>query len=182
MVLSPLTWGQVSYATSSPALSRGGMWRTTPAPAAFPMWGYVRQVSYATSSPAAVTRGQVAYDTCSTCQCFLFWARPGPSREGSCVRRMTHVGWATSMTIRRCPSDLRDSGDITSPTPITVGVSGSAPTAFRRTAATDARLVGRGVAPGQSPSQLTPLGGTYHKTRVLSRESSSGELVKLLFV
>jgi hypothetical protein len=28
----------------------------------------------------------------------------------------------------------------------------------------DARLVGGGVAPGQSPSQLTPLGGTYKKT------------------
>ena len=48
---------------------------------------------------------------------------------------------------------LRDSDDITSPS-----VSGNAPTAFRRTAGTDARLVGGGVAPGQSPSQLTPLG------------------------
>ena len=34
------------------------MWRTTPAPAAFPMWGYVRQVSYATSSPALSQGGR----------------------------------------------------------------------------------------------------------------------------
>ena len=44
---------------------------------------------------------------------------------------------------------------------------GSAPTAFRRTAGTDARLVGRGVAPAQSPSQLTQLGGTYKKMGVV---------------
>ena len=55
-----LTWRHkehVSYATCSPALSQGGRWRTTPAPAAFPMWGYVRQVSYATSSPAPCHKG-----------------------------------------------------------------------------------------------------------------------------
>ena len=45
--------------------------------------------------------------------------------------------------LERCLTDLRDSGDITLPS-----VSGSAPTAFRRTASTDARLVGGGVAPG----------------------------------
>ena len=42
----------------------------------------------------------------------------------------------------------------------------------------DARLVGGGVAPGQSPSQLTPLGGTYKKSRVSSAPISSTELVK----
>ena len=72
---------------------------------------------------------------------------------------LLHVMGERAGHIERWPSHLRDSSDIISPS-----ASGSAPIAFRRTAGADVCLVGGGVAPGQSPSQLTTLGVTYKKT------------------
>ena len=51
-------------------------------------------------------------------------------------------------------------------------------------AGADARLVGGGVAPGQSPSQLTPLGGTYKKPGGISYNVNyrAGSVAKSLIV
>ena len=87
----PVTRGQVAYDACSSCVSHVGVREA----------GVVRHLL-----TCPVTRGQMAYDTCSTCQCFLFWDRPWPSREGSCVRRMTHVGWTTCLV----HSTYRDHG------------------------------------------------------------------------